>query len=226
MKRVGFAELIRGCPRRSVVRWLWYQAARFITWCWFRLFYRLRIEGREKLPLTGPVLLVCNHQSFLDPLLIGMATGPRPMHMLARRNLFKPFFMGWLLKSLNGIPVDRGTADIASMRRCIEIIKEGVGLSIFPEGTRTEDGRVLPFKSGMLLIARRSGAMIVPMAIAGSFEAWPRRRKLPHLTGRITVRFGDPVTGEQLQTAGDDARLLERFREQMQQMVDELEKNR
>jgi len=139
LKKISFRELIRGCPGQSVVRWLWYQWVRFVCWCWFRLFYRLKIQGRENLPMTGPVLVISNHQSFLDPILIGMATGKRPMSMLARRNLFKPFFMGWLLRSLNGIPVDRGSADLAAMRTCIEVLKKGEGLSLFPEGTRSED---------------------------------------------------------------------------------------
>lgn len=221
MKKISFRELIRGCPGQSVVRWLWYQWVRFVCWCWFRLFYRLKIQGRENLPMTGPVLVISNHQSFLDPILIGMATGKRPMSMLARRNLFKPFFMGWLLRSLNGIPVERGSADLAAMRTCIEVLKKGEGLSLFPEGTRSEDGRVLPLKSGMLLIAKRAGATIVPMAISGSFEAWPRSRKLPHLTGRIRVRWGKAMTLEQIKAMGDEAAVLEKLREELQEMVDE-----
>ncbi len=221
MSRVSFRELIRGCPGKSVLRWLWFQLARLICGIWFKLFYRLRISGQEHMPLTGPVLIVANHQSFLDPVIIGLATGRRPAHMLARSNLFKPFFMGWLLKSLNGVPVERGTADLASMRRCIEILKEGTSLAIFPEGTRTEDGELLPLKAGTLLIARRAGAVILPLAIAGSFEAWPRSRKLPHLFGRVRACFGEPVAIEPLMEMGG-AKALEQLHGSLAAMLSKL----
>lgn len=219
----GLRQLIAACPGGSVLRWLWFQFARTTCLIWFKIFYRLRITGGSNMPRTGPVLVIANHQSFLDPILIGMATGKRPAHMLARKNLFKPFFIGWLLKSLNGVPVDRGTADLASMRRCIDILKQGQALSLFPEGTRTEDGRVLPFKPGMLLIARRAQATLVPMAIAGSFEAWPRSRKLPHLTGRIRVQLGEPVTLDELSNMTDDA-ILAHLGAMVRAMKEELEK--
>lgn len=221
MSRVSFRELIRGCPGQSVVRWLWFQFVRLLCGLWFKLFYRLRITGRENLPLTGPVLIISNHQSYLDPIIIGLATGKRPAHMLARSNLFKPFFMNWLLKSLNGVPVDRGTADLASMRRCIEVLKDGMSLALFPEGTRTEDGAVLPFKAGTLLIARRAGAVILPLAIAGSFEAWPRKRKLPQFFGRIRAQFGEPIAAETLQAMGEEV-ALKHLEELTRSMVDEL----
>jgi len=217
VKRVSFRELIRGCPGRSVVRWLWFQFLRVVCVTWFKLFYRLKVEGREHLPLTGPVLIVANHQSFLDSIIMGIAVGRRPVYSLARRSLFR-HVLGWLIRSVNGIPVERGVADLTAMRRCVEVLRDGMGLMIFPEGTRTETGAVGEFRAGTMMLVKRGKPVVVPLAISGSFEAWPRDRKLPRLFGRITARFGPPVPAEEL-LAMDETAALALLRDKVAAMV-------
>lgn len=218
MSEAGLAQIIRGSPGRSVLRWCWFQWMRFFCTCWFKVFYRFRVEGREHLPLTGAVLIVSNHQSFLDSIILGMATGWRPPWSLARKSLFKPV-LGWFFRSLNGIPVDRGHSDIASLRRCIEVLSEGASLAIFPEGTRTEDGSVGRFRAGLMLLVKRAKPVVVPLAITGSFEAWPRSRRLPHLFGRITARWGRPMSAEELLAMGD-GEALKRIESLVRAMVE------
>jgi 1-acyl-sn-glycerol-3-phosphate acyltransferase len=213
----GFREIIRASPGRSVVRWCWFHLMRLICTVWFSVFYRFRVEGRERLPMTGPVLIVSNHQSFLDSIILGMATGWRPPYSLARKSLFKGV-MGWLFRSLNGIPVDRGHSDIASLRRCIEVLNEGASLAIFPEGTRTEDGSVGKFRAGSMLLVKRAKPVVMPLAITGSFEAWPRDAKLPRLFGRITARWGEPISAEELLKM-DEGEALKRIEGIVREMV-------
>ena len=142
------------------------------------------------------------------------------MYSLARSTLFK-FPLGPMIRSLNGIPVERGAADLASIRRCIDVLQQGSALSIFPEGTRTEDGAMKPFRGGTMLLIKRAKPVIAPLAIAGSFEAWPRKRKLPHVCGRVRVRFAPPVAAQSLIEMGEEA-ALQSLRGTIQGMRDEM----
>lgn len=220
MTDVSLRQVVAGSPRGSWLRFLWWQMLRIPCAAWFRLFYRLRVQGREHLPRTGPLLIVSNHESFLDPVIIGVACSPRPMYSMARSTLFR-FPLGPVIRSLNGIPVERGTADLASIRRCIDVLGQGSALSIFPEGTRTEDGAMKPFRGGTMLLIKRAKPMVMPLAIAGSFESWPRKRKLPHLCGRLAVRFAPPVAAETLIQMGEQA-ALESLRKTIQGMRDDM----
>lgn len=173
---------------------------------WLRLLYRYRAFGIENLPRTGPLLIVANHQSHLDPVALGVGGWRRRMFgALARESLFKNPIFGTLIGSLNAIPIARGEADMKAMRTAIDLLKQGEGMLVFPEGTRTADGSVAPFKSGVLLLVRRAKATVVPAAVEGAYAVWPRERKLPRLTGRISVKFGEPITADELATMDPDA---------------------
>jgi len=145
------------------------------------------------------VLLVASHQSFIDPILVGLACHHRQFYAMARRTLWdESAFLGKLMESLNAIPVDQESADLAAMRRSIEVLKQGQALLIFPEGSRTEDGTIAPFAPGISLLIRRAKPMVVPVAIEGAYDVWPRHRKLPKLCGRIGVMFGKAIPADQL----------------------------
>lgn len=225
MRRVSFRELLNASPGRSLPRWLWFQFLRSLCLLWFKLCYRWKLHGKENFPLTGAVLIVANHQSTLDSVVMGLAVGRRPVYSLARRSLFKPV-LSWLFRSLNGIPVDRGAADLAAMRRCVQVLRDGMGLMLFPEGTRTETGEVGAFRSGVMLMVKRGGPdAVVPLAISGSFAAWPRGRMLPRPFGRITARWGTPVPAAELLAMNEDDALA-RLRDTVATMAREMDDQR
>jgi len=159
-----------------------------------RLLFRVRAEGRHHVPRTGPVLLVANHSSLVDPPAIGGLT-PRPVSFLAKAELFRIPFLGWLIRHLNASPLRREGADPAALRVALRVLQEQGALLVFPEGTRGEEGVLRAPKAGAGMLAVLSGAAVVPVYIAGSGQAWPRGRWLPRPC-RITVFFGPPLRFE------------------------------
>ena len=188
---------------RESLKDIWPRFARW--WCkvFCLAFFRMRFYGMENIPSTGPFILAVNHQSFLDPLFAGIAL-KRVLCFMARDTLFKHWFFGRLITSVNAIPVRRGQADIASIRTIIARLKEGRGVCLFPEATRTSDGKIAPFKGGFTLLCRRGNAPVIPVLIDGAFECWPRHKKLPKPGCKITVSYCPPISVEQITSMADD----------------------
>jgi len=155
------------------------------------VFFSYRIIHREKLPESGPLILAVNHQSFFDPPLAGICSH-RAVYYLARKTLLKWPFFGPLFPAMNVIPVDRDGNDMAALKGVIRMIKQGNGVVLFPEGTRSKDGRLQPAQAGIGFVIAKTGAPVVPMRIFGSFEAFPKDAKFPHRTPVTTV-IGDPL---------------------------------
>lgn len=183
----------------------WYEFSRV----WVRLvawaFFRIRYSGAENIPREGPVLLVSNHQSHLDPPLIGAGV-PRTVSYLARKTLFSNRFFAQLIRSYGAIPLDL-EKPIGGLKEGLRRLRCGDAVVIFPEGTRSPDGEVHPFRKGFRMLAVRSRAVIVPVAIDGAYQAWPRSKKLPR-PGRVTVFFGRGIPAEQYQHL-DEAEFLQ-----------------
>ena len=175
---------------------LWFRFARWLCKIFCIACFRFRVYGIENIPSEGAFILAANHQSFLDPLFCGIAL-KRPLHFLARDSLFKHWLFGPMIASVNTVPVRRGEADIGAIRIIIARLKEGRGVCLFPEGTRTTDGRIASFKPGFGLLYRRTGAVVVPVLVDGAYECWPRHRKLPIFGSHITVHYGKPITAAQ-----------------------------
>jgi len=170
-----------------------YRALHWLSLAGSALLYRLRAYGRERVPQGGGLLIVANHQSFLDPPLIG-AAAPRELDYFARASLFANPIFARAISFLNAIPVDRERrADSGAMRTAIERLAAGRALLVFPEGRRTETGEVGPFERGFALLARRAPAPVLPAAIDGAFRAWPRARRAPRLFVPCAVAFGRPL---------------------------------
>lgn len=168
-----------------------YQFWRIIVRNLARVFLDLRIYNVERVPTSGPLVLVANHASFADPPLVGVGIR-RATHFLARDSLFRqPLFGAWL-RSVNSIPVDRDGGGAAGLRVVLDLLERGEMVLLFPEGTRSPDGHLLPARPGVGLIALRSGAPIVPVRLFGLFEAWGRHRRLPR-PGRVIVKYGHPL---------------------------------
>jgi len=176
---------------------MWYKFIRGLCKLFSLVFFRYRASGQDNIPTDGAFLLVSNHQSFLDPIFCAIAI-KRPLHFLARDSLFRNWFFGRAIRSVNAIPVSRGKADIATMKKIISILKQGRGVCLFPEGTRCEDGRIRPFKPGLGLLCRRGNAAIVPVVIEGAFECWPRHKKIFRPGAVINIRYDKPITFEQV----------------------------
>jgi 1-acyl-sn-glycerol-3-phosphate acyltransferase len=180
---------------------LWYRFCRSICWLFVKLMFRFHWRGAEHVPPSGPVLLASNHQSHLDPVLVGVAC-PRQMNALARQSLF--FWpMGWLLRSFGVVPVDLGGSAVAGLRTTLRLLRDKNVVLVFPEGTRSADGSLGPFTPGFCALARRSGAVIVPAAIHGSFAAMPRGTTFPRPC-RIHLTFSPPITPDQYERLSDN----------------------
>lgn len=166
--------------------------------------FGVRTRFAEPLPRSGGLLVLSSHQSHLDPLLLGLATDRR-LSSMARKSLyrFKPF--GFVITALDAVPIDREASVLAGMKTVIERLKRGAAVIIFPEGTRTATGRLGEMKAGFSIIAKRAGVPIVPVAIVGAYECWPRTRRFPR-PGRVRLEFGRIITPAEI-AALDDAAL-------------------
>ena len=167
----------------------------FIGWSLFRTIYatyfRWRVLNPERVPLTGPVILASNHASFIDPPLVGSAL-PREINYLARASLFRFPGVGAVLRSWNAVPVDRDGGGAKGLKMIIDRLHAGGAIILFPEGTRTTDGQLLPARSGIGLTVIKSDAPVVPVRVFGTFEAYNRKLLFPR-PYRIAVKYAPPM---------------------------------
>ncbi|MEX0652847.1 MAG: lysophospholipid acyltransferase family protein [Phycisphaeraceae bacterium] len=194
--------MMQGLRRRQPGSPLWRIFAWYVmmSFCyvWFFCCYRFRAWGVRNIPAEGPVLIVSNHQSYYDPILVGLGAHRRQFYAMARASLFRnPLFAG-LIRLLNAIPVEQGTSDTAAMRQCLDVLKRNHALLIFPEGARTTTGRTESFQTGTMLLIKRAKPMVLPVALEGAYHVWPRRRKWPRPFGRMGVIYGQPIPAEEL----------------------------
>jgi len=158
----------------------------------YQMFFRGEVCGLEHVPARGGFLLAANHASFIDPPMIGCQL-PRQIAYFARKTLWKGGFSSWWLDSVGTIPVDRdGGQDVSAIKRVLRALREERGLILFPEGTRTPDGRLQPAKAGVGFIAVKTQVPVVPVRIFGSHEAFGRDRPL-RLGTPVSVVFGAPI---------------------------------
>jgi 1-acyl-sn-glycerol-3-phosphate acyltransferase len=158
-----------------------------------RLLFNVRREGFAKIPKRGPVILVSNHVSNLDPVLV-VASAPRPVYHLAKHTLFKGWFRRTFFETLGGqVPVDRvAGGNEAAILAGVRILEQGLALGIYPEGARTRDGKLKKGRRGVARLALLSGAPVYPVAIVGAYEAWPPGQRLPRLFRRTRLIVGAP----------------------------------
>jgi 1-acyl-sn-glycerol-3-phosphate acyltransferase len=191
---------------------LWYDSVFWSSFTFFTFAFSLRREGWGNMPTTGPVLLVSNHQSMFDPVLVGLSSR-RYLSYLARKTLFEQPVLAPLIRSLNAIPIDRGLgAD--GIKAVLAALGQGQAVLVFPEGERTQTGAVQLLKPGVSLLIKRVKCPIVPVGIAGAFAAWSRYTKIPRpaplfLPPRpscLAVSIGEPI---------DPSRYLDMDRDEM-----------
>src|SRR5919106_3322576 len=158
-----------------------------------RLVYRPRATGLENVPETGPAILASNHLSFIDSLFIPLLLN-RKVVFLGKSEYFDSWRTRWFVRSVGVIPVRRegGAAADAAIRAGIKALREGHVVALYPEGTRSPDGRLYRGKTGVARMALEAQAPVIPVAITGTFEALPYDRKLPR-SGRVGIQFGKPL---------------------------------
>lgn len=160
------------------------------------LWLRYQARGLENLPKVGGGLVLVNHQSFLDPTLVGLPL-QRPVSYLARDSLFRVPVIGWVLRNTYVMAINREAASTASIRTALRRMNDGFLVGLFPEGTRSHDGRVGQFKPGFISLIRRAKVPVYPVGIAGAYEAMPRGgfRLWPQ---RVRVVYGRPLCAEEV----------------------------
>lgn len=185
----------------------------------FRFYFRWRVFHSERVPLTGSVILASNHASFLDPPLVGSGIH-RGINYLARKSLFKFPLFGWVLRTVNAVPVDREGGGAAGLKSVLDRLNAGGAIILFPEGTRSPDGKLQPARSGIGLTVIKSNALVVPVRVFGTYEAYGRNRRFPR-PHRVAVKYGKPLDfaayRAEAKTCSKD-----RLKEIYQQIADEI----
>jgi 1-acyl-sn-glycerol-3-phosphate acyltransferase len=172
----------------------------------YRGFARIRIEGGDDLPASGPVMIASNHVSNADPPLIGCFLTPklgRRIHWLGKQEALDWPVLGWFFAQNAVIGIERGAADVEAFRAARRVLDEGHVLCVFPEGTRSPTGELQRAKDGAAILASRTGAMIVPVGISGTGRVWPRGQRMPHPGGTVVMRIGRPFVLEPIQPGTD-----------------------
>ena len=185
----------------------------------FGTYFRWRILGAEHVPGRGPAILAANHVSYLDPPLIGCAL-PREINYLARESLFRFPIVGAVLRAWNCVPVDRDGGGATGLRAILDRLLAGGAIIVFPEGTRSSDGRLQSARAGLGLLVIKSKACVVPVRVFGTFEAYGRQHKFPR-PRRITVKYGLPLDFPALR-AEVETSSKSRAKEIYQEVADEI----
>jgi 1-acyl-sn-glycerol-3-phosphate acyltransferase len=171
---------------------------------------QIRCEGRQNIPAQGGGLVCSNHQSYLDPVLVGLACDRR-LNYLARQTLFHFAPFRWLIQWYDAIPIERDGLGLSGMKETLRRLKRGELVLIFPEGTRSQDGTIGQLKPGFTALARRSSVPLIPVAVVGAYQFWPRSQRWPR-PASIWIEFGPPISADEIARLSDDE-LLERLRQ-------------
>jgi 1-acyl-sn-glycerol-3-phosphate acyltransferase len=172
--------------------YLWYELVFWVTFFGMTVWFSMRVRGRQHIPRNGPVLLIANHQSYLDPNLVGLSS-PRHLFYLARKTLFKNRLFAAFIRSVGAVPVDQEGVAKEGLKTILQQLKAGRAVMVFPEGERTHDGVMIKLKPGIMLLVKRVQAPIVPVGIAGAVDAWPRSKPFP-----VPAPLFLPATGRAL----------------------------
>jgi len=193
--------------QRSLFKRVGYGACHVLARLAATALFRVRVLGRENVPETGGGLVCANHQSYFDPVLIGLAIDRR-LNYLARDTLFRNPLFKWLIDFLDAIPIDREGGGLAGLKETLRRLKQDELVLIFPEGTRTRNGDLQSLKPGFCAVARRSQRPLIPVGFDGAYQAWPRSSPLPRLS-TLAVVIGEPIMPALITSLSDQALVAE-----------------
>lgn len=185
-----------------------------------RALWRPKVSGLENVPSTGPVILASNHLSVVDSFVIPIVTR-RPVYFLAKNEYFVRPLTRWLMLGLNQIPVDRsgGRASLMALDAALPVLREGKALGIYPEGTRSPDGRLYRGRPGVAKLALDAGATVVPVGLAGTERIQPIGHRFPRLTGEVSIALGEPLDLSPWRDRPTDSRALREITEALMRRI-------
>jgi 1-acyl-sn-glycerol-3-phosphate acyltransferase len=187
---------------RSLPSLVWYRAVQYLLAILATILVRWRATGQGNIPATGGVLLVSNHLSFLDVILLGIPLR-RPLNYVARSTLFVSI-LGWFIRSVGSFPIQREGMGASGMKETLRRLRAGGIVTLFPEGTRSYDGQLGPLKPGIAVLVQRVGVPVVPAGVAGMFEVWPRSQPLP-VPHPVRIHYGRPIYPNELEGLDTEA---------------------
>ena len=181
---------------------LLYRFAQLFSWLYFTVFHRFEINGADNIPVTGSFILASNHASYFDPPALGCKL-PRNLHYFARDSLF--FWpLGFLIRSLNSIPVNRSQLDITTLKRVLKVLQSGDPLLVFPEGTRSPDGQIHRGKKGIGLLLAKSQSDVLPARVRGGNQVLGKGMIIPRIGRKLVVSYGPIIRFEELDPGKSD----------------------
>lgn len=196
---------------------IFWKFAQFIAKILTKLLFDLKVHGRQHIPKRGGVLIVSNHQSYLDAVVLA-AFLKRPVNFVGQSGLFENPLGAWVLRRLNAFPLRQGKGDVGAMKEMIRRLRECHLLNIYPEGTRSPDGQIHTFQRGVALIIRRAKVPVVPAVIFGAYEAWPMQRPIWRMAP-ICVTFGPALNLDGLDSDDEVTAAIERELRRMFQEI-------
>lgn len=194
-----------------------YRLAQLLVRAFWPLVGRVEVQGLDHIPADGPFILIANHQSYLDPILL-QAVVRRPIHTMSKSTQFNDPVTGGIVKALKGFPVRRFEVDPQAVRLALRFIEQGRGVGIYIEGERTWDGRLQPPRLGTIRLLLKAGAPVVPCGISGAYDVWPRWGR-PLRRGTIRIRVGEPLRFPKLDVRAEREAALPEARERVMNAV-------
>ena len=204
-------------PRPFIMRCV-QDVARWVCRLWMLIFFQLRVHGMKNVPVKNGMIICANHQSNLDPIVVGCAL-PRRTNYLAKKAIFDIRPLVWILEQIDTIPIDRDGMGISGMKETLRRLRRNESIALFPEGRRSRDGEVQPLMSGFVALAKRANLPIVPLGLDGPFECWPPGNKIPKM-GFVHVVFGPPIQPHEIEGL-DDAQITQLLYDRIQDCFEE-----
>lgn len=178
-------------PYPAWSRYIFLPVSKFLSWLLFLILGPISNRGAHRVPRKGPLLILCNHLADVDPIVVQVSC-PRPVHFMAKSELFEIPILKYFIRGYQAFPVKRGEPDRAAMRHAIELVKMGEAVSVFPEGQLSEDGELQELKPGVALIVRQAAAPVICCGIRNTNKVMPYGRLFPRISwSRVYVTWGE-----------------------------------